>query len=157
MALNSTSSKIIGLLVTLSLTPLLRASPNDSFSAFEPKTFPLKLPAINSVEIDRNGMKATAASDAPGNCDHFLLTKRDVLRYLKRARQVSRQDYLHQLDWAPCYAAGKVVFANGVSGTWGIQEYLAGTILLSSGKEFFLYCPDCRFEGPTLPPASGAR
>jgi hypothetical protein len=48
------------------------------------------------------------------------------------------------LDWSPCYASGEITFKNGIRGTWAIQQYRAGSLKLSNGRTFYLYCPQCQ-------------
>jgi hypothetical protein len=48
------------------------------------------------------------------------------------------------LDWSPCYASGEVTFKNGLTGIWAIQQYRAGSLKLSNGRTYYLYCPQCQ-------------
>ena len=47
------------------------------------------------------------------------------------------------LDWSPCFASGKVHFADGRTGTWAVQQYRAGTLDLD-GTTIYLYCANCK-------------
>ncbi len=105
---------------------------------------PLRLPAVRRVAIAQNGAVAPAAEDPKPHCGKFRLSHRDVREYFRLAQSVSEHDYLHALDWSPCYASGTVIFANGLQGVWGIQQLRAGSLMLSDGRELFLYCPRCK-------------
>lgn len=102
------------------------------------------LPKIASVRIAENGAVAPAAADISLNCSAFQLRKKDVVEYLRKAKEVSQADYLHTLDWSPCFASGTVTFANGLTGTWGIQQLRAGSLKFTDGRTLYLYCPTCR-------------
>lgn len=106
-----------------------------------------KLPAIESVTIRETAAHPPFAGESNDQCGQFVLTKDEVARYLRTAREVTRTDYLHMLDWSPCYASGDVVFADGVTGVWGIQQLRAGSLKLSNGRAIYLYCPQCRARG----------
>lgn len=105
---------------------------------------PLRLPGISRLAIVENGATAPAAQEAQPQCAKFRLGARDVREYLRVAQVVSQHDYLHALDWSPCFASGTVWFANGLTGVWGIQQFRAGSLKLSDGRELFLFCPQCR-------------
>lgn len=110
----------------------------------EPETRNPKLPAIKSVEIKENAARSPAARASDEQCGNFVLTKADVRGYLRAAREVTQDAYLHMLDWSPCYASGNVLFADGVTGVWGIQQLRAGSLTLKDGRIIYLYCPNCR-------------
>lgn len=105
-----------------------------------------KLPAILSVTIKENGATSPAADPSTESCKSFILSKHDIREYFQKAQEVSQHDYYHMLDWSPCYASGTIEFKGGMTGVWGIQQYRAGSLRLSNGKERFLYCPTCRAQ-----------
>lgn len=105
---------------------------------------PLRLPGISRLVIVENGATAPAVQEAQPQCAKFRLGARDVREYLRVAQVVSQHDYLHALDWSPCFASGTVLFGNGLTGVWGIQQFRAGSLKLSDGRELFLFCPQCR-------------
>lgn len=116
-----------------------------------PTTRAPKLPAIESVATRENAKRSPAAGESNEQCEQFILTKDEVARYLRTAREVTQADYLHMLDWSPCYASGDVLFVDGMTGIWGIQQLRAGSIKLSNGRTIYLYCAKCRarvFEPP---------
>jgi hypothetical protein len=112
--------------------------------AIQPHLHRLKLPPIKDFSIDENGAKSPADKASLDECGMFILKRRDVEEYFKRAGEVEQHDYFHLLDWSPCYASGKIVFAHGLTGTWGIQQFRAGSLSLSDGRTIYLYCPKCR-------------
>jgi hypothetical protein len=105
---------------------------------------PLRLPTVRRIAIAENGASAPAANDVQTTCAKFGVDARDVQHYLRLAQVVSEHDYLHTLDWSPCYASGTVVFANGLQGVWGIQQLRAGSLKLNDGRELYLFCPQCK-------------
>ena len=110
----------------------------------EPDMRDPKLPPIKSISIRENAARSPAASGSEEQCGGFVLTIGEVKDYLLAAREVTQDDYLHMLDWSPCYASGDVLFENGMTGVWGIQQLRAGSLSLSSGRKIYLYCPHCR-------------
>ena len=48
------------------------------------------------------------------------------------------------LDWSSCHASGEITFSDGVTGTWAIHQYRAGSLELSDGRTLYLYCPRCQ-------------
>jgi hypothetical protein len=123
---------------------MLLSTGDASTDEFEPVMHKTRLPPIKSITITRNGARSPAAGDLPDRCEQFLLSKHEVTEYLRKAGAVTKRDYLHLLDWSPCFASGKVTFENGVTGTWGIQQLQAGSLKLSNGRTLYLYCPKCR-------------
>lgn len=117
----------------------------------EPATAKTNLPPIKSVVIRENGAASPAATEEAQQCSGFRLSNKEVLGFLHNAAKVSQHDYLHTLDWSPCYASGDVIFKDGLTGVWGIQQFRAGSLKLSDGRTIYLYCPRCRAKG--FPPA----
>ncbi len=105
---------------------------------------PLILPNIRAINIDENGATSPAAGNVDPQCKRFRLTQSNVIDYLRTAQVVTEHDYLHTLDWSPCFASGTVYFEGGVTGVWGIQQYRAGSLKLSDGRDLYLYCPKCK-------------
>jgi hypothetical protein len=141
------------LLLILTGLPALHIAHADASAGdgTQPHLRRIELPAIRDITIDENGAKSPAGKDSPEECGAFILRKRDVREYFRRAGEVAHHDYFHMLDWSACYAGGKVVFSNGLTGTWGIQQLRAGSLSLSDGRTIYLYCPRCRakaFGGP---------
>ena len=109
----------------------------------EPEMRNARLPSIRSLEIKEVAGRSPAAGASDEQCERFVLSKAEVQRYLRTAREVSQHDYLHMLDWSPCYMSGNVSFANGVTAVWGINHLRAGSLTWSNGRVIYLYCPDC--------------
>lgn len=126
------------------------ASNGARADGIEPNMRDPKLPAIISIAIKENAARSPAARESDEQCGQFVLTKAEVRRYLSAAREVTQDDYLHMLDWSPCYASGDVTFVDGVTGVWGIQQLRGGSLTLRNGRTIYLYCPKCMaraFEG----------
>lgn len=139
--------------VTLLLGSVLTSDSEDA--GIVPKMHDPQLPAILTVTINENGATSPAAGPSNEGCESFILRQRDVLEYLREASEITQHDYYHRLDWSPCYASGVVTFKGGLTGVWGIQRFRAGSLRLSTGKQYFLYCQTC--HAPALQPAVGQR
>ncbi len=79
-----------------------------------------------------------------------MLSHQEIRAYIGKASEVAEHDFHHMLDWSPCHASGEVSFKNGVTGTWAIQRYRAGSLTLSDGRTLYLYCPRC--QAKAFPP-----
>lgn len=140
-------------LIAVTLLLSLAGTTEPAQADVVPKMRDPKLPAVLTVTINENGATSPAAGSSNEGCGSFILRERDVLEYLHKAKAVTQHDYFHMLDWSPCYASGIVTFKNGATGTWGIQQFRSGSLRLSTGKQYFLYCPTCRAR--TLQPPVG--
>lgn len=116
-------------------------------SDIEPAMRNAHLSPVASVTIENSGATSPAAKEPAGECASFKLSNKEIRQYLGKASEVAEHDYLHMLDWSPCYNSGKVTFKNGQTGTWEIQQYRAGTLKLNDGKTVYLYCPRCKAKG----------
>lgn len=110
----------------------------------EPAMRNARLPQITSVTIENNGATSPAAKEPAEQCVNFKLSNKEIRQYLGKAGEVAEHDYLHMLDWSPCYASGEVTFKKGVKGTWEIQQGRAGSLKLNNGRTVYLYCPKCK-------------
>ena len=110
----------------------------------EVKFAPLILPRIQAINIKENGTISPAAENIDSQCKRFRLNQSNVIDYLRTAQVVSQHDYLHTLDWSPCFASGTVYFQGGVTGVWGIQQHRVGSLKLSDGRDLYLYCWKCK-------------
>ena len=108
------------------------------------------LPPISTVTIRHSGATSPASAEPPAQCAEFKLSYQEISGYIGKAAEVAEHDYLHMLDWSPCYASGEVAFKNGVKGIWTIQQYRAGSLKLSNGRTLYLYCPRC--QAKAFPP-----
>ncbi|NHZ32810.1 hypothetical protein [Massilia rubra] len=113
-------------------------------SGTEPKMRNAHLAPITTVTIENNGATSPASKEPAEQCADFKLSSQEVRKYIGKAAEVAEHDYLHMLDWSPCHASGKVTFKGGVTGTWEIQQYRAGSLKLSNGRTVYLYCPQCK-------------
>ena len=113
----------------------------------EPDTSDPKLPAIKSIEIKKVAGRSPVARDSDEQCGQFVLSKAEVQRFFRVARAVTQHDYLHMLDWSPCYVSGKLIFADGQTAIWGINQRRAGSLTLSTGRIIYLYCLSCAARG----------
>jgi len=133
---------VIGALIFAAMASASIAT--DDGSGAEPKMRKTHLPPISTVTIRKNGATSPASAEPAEQCASFKLSSQEISEYIGKAAEVAEHDYFHMLDWSPCYASGEVTFKNGVTGTWAIQQYRAGSLKLSTGRTFYLYCPRCQ-------------
>jgi hypothetical protein len=112
-------------------------------SGIEPKMRNTHLPPVTAVTIRNSGVTSPASRESAEQCKSFKLSSREIREYVGKAAEVTEHDYFHMLDWSPCSTDGEVTFKNGVTGTWMIHQYRAGTLKLSNGRTLYLYCPRC--------------
>ena len=126
------------------------ANHEDGALALKPR--PYKRSAVASVVIKENATKAMAGNDMPDDCTRFVVTPRQIRQYFQRARPVSYQDFLHELDWSPCMATGELMLADGRSGRWSVQQYGLGTLYIDRRSHYF-HCEKCSLVNlvPELP------
>jgi len=110
----------------------------------EPNMGKTHLPPISTITVRNSGTSSPASSEPVDQCIDFKLSHQEIRAYIGKASRVTEHDYLHMLDWSPCHASGEVTFSNGVTGTWAIHQYRAGSLRLSDGQTFYLYCPRCQ-------------
>jgi hypothetical protein len=116
----------------------------DDGSGTEPKMSKTHLPQISAVTIRNSGATSPSSGKPAAQCADFKLSYQEIREYIGKAAEVAEHDYFHMLDWSPCYASGEVVFKNGVTGIWAVQQYRAGSLKLSNGRTLYLYCPRCK-------------
>lgn len=133
---------------------LLFASLALDGAGIEPDMRNPHLPSITTLTIQKHG--APSALDEQAQCAGFKLSNQEIHEYIGKAGEVAKHDYLHMLEWSPCYTSGKVTFKNRVTGTWSIQKYRAGLLELSNGRTLYLYCPQCQAKAFPAPAATGA-
>lgn len=114
-------------------------------SELEPPLCPLVLPNIDKITIVENAQKSTLQRD-DSDCSTFALAESHVRRYFSEAKLTNENDAHYTLDWSPCYASGKVSFADGSFGEWSVNRLRSGTLAMSNGKKMVLYCPSCQFS-----------
>jgi hypothetical protein len=117
---------------------------SDDGSGTEPKMRKTHLSPISTITVRNSGTTSPASDQPAEQCADFRLSYREISEYISKAAEVAEHDYFHMLDWSPCHANGEVAFENGVTGTWAIQQYRAGSLKLSDGRTLYLYCPRCR-------------
>jgi hypothetical protein len=110
----------------------------------EPNMGNTYLSPISTITIRNSGTTSPASGEPADQCADFKLSYHEIRAYIGKASQVTEHDYLHMLDWSPCHASGEITFHNGLTGTWAIQRYRAGSLKLSDGRTLYLYCPRCQ-------------
>ncbi|MGQ4659577.1 hypothetical protein [Lysobacter sp. F6437] len=104
------------------------------------------LPAIQRLTITENGVGSPNDANPPRGCSGFMLDEGHVRRFMDGAGEVGQRDYMHNLDWSPCHARGRLEFADGRSGVWTVRQFRTGSIMFDDGGEVFLFCPSCTWE-----------
>jgi len=110
----------------------------------EPPMHNPHLPPVSAITIVKSGVTFSASPEATKECSAFKLSPQEIRAYISNASEVVKHDYSEVLDWSPCSTNGKVTFKNGVTGTWEIQQYRAGSLKLNNGRTLYLYCPQCQ-------------
>lgn len=110
----------------------------------EPVLCPLRLPVPRRIVIEKNAQQAWQEKVQPVSCRSFVVTSSTVGRYLRRARRTDAQSVHFTLAESPCYASGRVRFADGSVARWRIDQFAVGTLTFAGGKSVALYCPACR-------------
>ena len=118
---------------------------NDKALDFKPYT----ITAIQSIAIEENGAFAKDGytyDEAHEMCKIFQMKEKDVRSFFRRAKQISFEEYDDPsfLYESRCYAAGKVIFANGDRGTWRIDFERRASITLADKRKFYFFCSNCR-------------
>lgn len=131
------------LLLALSgAAPLKQAGPAEAVPT--PALAKSGLPKIRSITMTSRVPAPGAAGTEHPDCASFVLSEADAREFLTKAGKVTQHDFAHMLDWSPCHAAGRVMFANGRRATWDIQQLRAGSLTMDDGRTIHLYCPSCR-------------
>jgi len=127
----------------VAMTASLPAAMADG-DGLEPPMHNPHLPPVAEVTILKSGVTLPESPEATKECSAFKLSPQEVRAYISNASEVVKHDYAEVLDWSPCSTNGTVAFQNGVTGTWEIQKYRAGTLTLSNARTLYLYCPQCQ-------------
>lgn len=124
----------------------------DGNSDIEPNLRKTNLPPISTITIRNSGTTFPIAGEVKEQCSDFKLSYQEIHTYIGHASEIAEHDYFHMLDWSPCHASGEIAFRNGVTGTWAIGQYRAGSLKLSNGRTLYLYCPQC--QAKAFPPVA---
>ncbi|MFT3930653.1 MAG: hypothetical protein QM709_10205 [Spongiibacteraceae bacterium] len=114
-------------------------------SEFEPPLCPSAYTKVAEVKIIKNAEKLAADKSSDINCDGFVLTEPLVRKYFELAKTTNENDAHHALDWSPCISKGQIIFADGKSGVWEINQFRVGSLTVSDKKKVVLFCPQCVF------------
>jgi len=115
---------------------------------FNPSLQESGLPEVVRVSVSvpsEDVQKEMGIEHTPGDpdCSQFRVTEKDIHTYLSIAHKISRQDFMHVIEWSPCQAVGSVEFADGLQAKWRVQQYGGGTLFLPKGEEMHLFCDRC--------------
>ncbi|MET3115981.1 hypothetical protein AAKU64_000184 [Undibacterium sp. GrIS 1.8] len=126
--------------------PVAAAGQCTKGSEFEPALCPLKLGRVSKISILKNAAKSPVEQDNAVVCDNFLLSQARLRQYWSQAKIIREDDLHHTLDWSPCYASGEILFSDGSSAEWTVNQFRSGSLLMRNGKKIPLYCPTCKFS-----------
>jgi len=126
------------------------ASSHDDSGAPYPSPLPLQLPAIQLITVTTP--VADYRSDFekqsfPPNfrCADFPVKPADMERFFSLTQQISKQDYLHAVDWIGCKAFGDIAFTDGSKAKWSLMLLSgAGELSFEDGRQVFLFCAQCK-------------
>ena len=79
-------------------------------------------------------------------CEDFKVNRQLVSEFIRRAKQISAHDYLHENTWSSCTAKGEFRFKDGRHGYWNIQQFGLGYLTIR-GKKYYFLCESCKVNG----------
>ena len=126
--------------VILAITVLLVAVMPAGLAA-QPMSLGIRGVTVTRDEIwhgDPNGQQT------PESCAGFRLSSRAGLRWFMRAREVTRHQWLHELDWTQCSAERTLRTSDGRTLKWELDQAGRARSIVSPVASVFL-------GGPELP------
>lgn len=129
-------------MVVLSILAL--AAHCTSGSEYEPPVCSTHLPVVVSIAIDRTGARAYQEADGPASCVSFRPTLGQIKDFVSQAGVVNPQAADATLDRSPCYASGRLRFADGRVAQWHVEQLRVGKLSIAGHPEMLLYCRACR-------------
>ncbi len=101
---------------------------------------------IERVTVAQEGQRRPDPNghQTPQLCARFHLSGTAGLRWFRQAHEVSRQVWLHELDWMQCSVSGRLRTRDGRTLPWELDQSGRGRVAITS--ELSAY-----FAGPELP------
>lgn len=112
---------------------------------FAPALCPTGLAPRVEIRIGKTGARAPGGTDDRRNCAAFRPSVAQIKTYLRKAGKTDPASADATIDNSPCYAYGKVRFADGRRADWRIKQAGFGTLSFARGGRMLLYCPTCRW------------
>ena len=112
---------------------------------FAPRLCTVPLPAITRVVVERDAQASSADSAVFSDCSRFKLSPRQVRRFFASARRIDDPNPEHAMDRGPCYAEGRVAFADGREGLWRIEQIGSATLSIGDAARLALMCVRCNW------------
>jgi len=128
------------------------ANDTDDDDGPHPTLLPLDLPAIQSVVVTTASIDVRSEEEKKRpafDCNKFQVKQSDIETFFKLTKKISRQDYMHAIDWMHCQALGDIHFADGTSARWRVMVSGAGFVAFADGRRTHLLCDQC--TEPFLP------
>ena len=95
------------------------------------------LDGLRDVHVQRVG-----ADEPNAFCADFLLSNRQAAAALQQAARITREQYLQQFEFLPCYVRGTAELG-GDPVAWEMRAGGNGTIMNADGKVIYLGCAEC--------------
>jgi hypothetical protein len=116
-------------------------------TATTPRLCPADLPAVRSVQVQKQAQVSSAQAQPYSDCSRFRLSAANVRRYFARAQRVEDDRGESAVDRGPCEAEGTLRFADGTRAQWRIEQVGTATLVREgSGERITLFCTLCRFR-----------
>ena len=96
--------------------------------------------AIKSVTVEHEGQWRADPNghQTPVQCKRFRLSPMAARRWLARAREVTQQQWLEQLDWTQCSANGTLLTDGGRIYRWELDQSGRGRVVVSPAVSVYL-------------------
>jgi hypothetical protein len=98
---------------------------------------PYTLGEIKSLTIK------THKDEIPTECSNVILTESDVNVFFKKAQQISKKEYLNDIDNSSCTTLGEITFTNNSRAQWEIDQLGRGKMMLPDKSHLYFYCSHC--------------
>jgi hypothetical protein len=103
-----------------------------------PTRLALALDGLRDVQVTK-----VASDDAASFCADFRLDRAQALSALKSSTVISRDRYLSQYDFLPCYVEG-TARRHGARIRWQLRAGGNGTIETADGRMSYIGCDSCK-------------
>ena len=123
-------------------------SMEDDFAEDTVLLCPSPLPPVKTIHME--GSLGDENREREPDCNTFKPDIATVRRYFSKARQISRQDWMHKLIMVSCEAYGRMALQDGRKAEWSVSPSRAALIRIDEGayQEYFFFCSkaDCGFS-----------
>ena len=112
---------------------LATALPSPGFSM--PQSFTVK-----SVAVEHNGQWHADPNghQTPEQCRRFRVSRIAAQRWFAKAKEVTQQVWLEQLDWTQCSATGTLLTDGGRTYRWELDQSGRARVIVSPAVSVYL-------------------